>query len=476
MSAGLLLLAALAGAGELDDARQHLAAGEVQAAGRLLAPRVERDAEAAALYAELLASQQLSEAALLSWAHALQLDPAAVRDHTGPVVDLAIQTGDTAALGQAALGADLDTLPASPARGALALWAARAAIRSGDFEAALPLTDLVTPSDPAFVESRVLRGVALSNLERYGEALAALLIADAAVPADNAALRDLVKINLARAYYASENPLRAIEHYVQVSRGGEQWIHAHWERAWAHFSVDDMPGALSLLRAFETPYLSDRYLAEGDMLRIYSMFLMCKFPSAKSELDQFQARYEPLSGELDQALTSASEQSAWEDLRRWQREGSTTLPAVVFQAYEGDDRAALAVQTAEVIEREQALLAERDASWTGPATSLLDARAEALRSSEGGRVLGRARQMSSELREWLDSADLTRLDILDYERKLLQQAANTGELELGDRLGEIRRLRQRRGTRVWPVSEEVWADEVGYESVRTRSDCREDIL
>jgi hypothetical protein len=351
--------------------------------------------------------------------------------------------------------------------------AAKAAIQQGDMAAAVAATDLVSASHDTFVDARIVRGIALSNQQSYGDALASLLIADAAVADDDQARHDWVKVNLARTYYASENPLRAIEHYVQVSRGGDHWIHAHWERAWAHFVVDDMAGTLSLLRAYQTPFLDDVYLAEGDMLRIYAMFLMCKFPSAKVELDAFQARYQPLLQELDPAMTAATPQSAWSDVTA--ASGSRGLPDPLIEPFTKEARMTAAIGLTERIDAELAALLSAGA-WGPRVADILVAHKTETITREGDRVLAQGRGMQTELREWLGNADLTRLDILEYETKLLERAAITGEVDLGDRLGELRGLRKRRGTRVWPATEEVWADEVGYESVRTRSDCREDLL
>ncbi len=426
-----------------------------------------------AMLGDVLAGQSHPQAATVAFANALSSDTSQMQARLPIAIALAQQAGDLDALGRGALAGDLTVLSESPARSTLAVSTAKAAIQQGDMAAAVAAADLVPNSHDAFVDARVLRGIALSNQQSYGDALASLLVADATVAEDDQARKDWVKVNLARTYYASENPLRAIEHYVQVSRGGDHWIHAHWERAWAHFVVDDMPGTLSLLRAYQTPFLEDVYLAEGDMLRIYAMFLMCKFPSAKVELDTFQARYQPLLQELDQSMTSATAQSAWSDVTSGTE--SRSLPNPLVEPFTNEGRMTAAVDLTERIDAELASLLSSGAWGTRVADMLVAYKADTI-SREGERVLAQGRGMQTELREWLGNADLTRLDILEYETKLLERAAITGEVDLGDRLGELRGLRKRRGTRVWPASEEVWADEVGYESVRTRSDCREDML
>ncbi|MFT6818585.1 MAG: tetratricopeptide (TPR) repeat protein [Myxococcota bacterium] len=459
-------------------ASEALASGDTAAAAMALldvldsARQQSAHGAAWAMLGDLLAGQAHPQAATVAYANAFSSDTTQMQSRLPIAIALAQQAYDLDTLGRGALAGDLAALSDSPARSTLAVSAAKAAIQQGDMAAAIAATDLVSSTHDAFVDARIVRGIALSNQQSYGDALASLLIADAAV-GDDIARQDWVKVNLARTYYAAENPLKAIEHYVQVSRGGDHWIHAHWERAWAHFVVDDMAGTLSLLRAYQTPFLDDVYLAEGDMLRIYAMFLMCKFPSAKLELDAFQARYQPLLQELDQSMITATPQSAWSDVMAASE--SRSLPDALVQPFTEEARMTAATGITERMDAELVSLLSADA-WGPRVADILVAHKTATITREGERVLAQGRGMQTELREWLGNADLTRLDILDYETRLLERAAITGEVDLGDRLGELRGLRKRRGTRVWPGSEEVWADEVGYESVRTRSDCREDLL
>lgn len=464
--------------GAVRPASEALASGDTAGAATALLDVLDSSRQTSAhgaawaMLGDLLAGASHPHAATVAYAHALGSDTAQMQSRLPIAIALAQEVGDVDALGRGGLGGDLSVLGDSPARSTLAVAAARAAVQQGDMAAAVAATDLVTATHDAFVDARIVRGIALSNQRSYGDALASLLIADAAV-GENADRRDWVKVNLARTYYAAENPLKAIEHYVQVSRGGDHWIHAHWERAWAHFVVDDMAGTLSLLRAYQTPFLDDMYLAEGDMLRIYALFLMCKFPSAKVELDNFQARYQPLLEELDQSMTSATAESAWADVSAAAEDRG--LPSPLIDPFTEEARMTASKALTGSLDAELTGLLSAGA-WGPRVADILAEHKSTTVSREGERVLTQARDMQTELREWLGNADLTRLDILDYETRLLERAAVTGEVDLGDRLGELRGLRKRRGTRVWPASDEVWADEVGYESVRTRSDCREDLL
>ena len=47
-----------------------------------------------------------------------------------------------------------------------------------------------------------------------------------------------------------------------------------------------------------SPFFDDWYFPEADLLRIYSLFLMCKFPEASKEINAFQDHYKPIQQRL----------------------------------------------------------------------------------------------------------------------------------------------------------------------------------
>jgi len=58
-----------------------------------------------------------------------------------------------------------------------------------------------------------------------------------------------------------------------------------FERAWSHFMLEDYVGAMSMLETLRTPWFDDWYWAEADMVRVWSLFLTCKFPTAQAEIE-----------------------------------------------------------------------------------------------------------------------------------------------------------------------------------------------
>ena len=107
------------------------------------------------------------------------------------------------------------------------------------------------------------------------------------------------------------------------------------------------------------------------------------------------------------------------------------------------------------------------------ATQKLDARKAELIREEGERVKAHLSNARDQLIDMLQNVEVTKLDIMNYETAMLEKAAMTGKLEYGDRVGQLRRLRKKKGIRVWPFQGEYWADEIGYYQINTRPDCPE---
>ena len=111
--------------------------------------------------------------------------------------------------------------------------------------------------------------------------------------------RAVLDLNIARTYFALGNWGRAMEYYGRVPRSDAAWPEAQFERAWAHFRADDMPGTVALLITHDSPFFEDWYFPEGELLRAQALFLMCKFPQTTKEIDEFQASYAPILARLD---------------------------------------------------------------------------------------------------------------------------------------------------------------------------------
>jgi tetratricopeptide (TPR) repeat protein len=454
-----------------------IAARDYHGAGAALLPILddpERSVEHPAAWArmgDLFADNDLPYAALLAYARAAEVDLDALGPRLDRAIDLAAQVGDEAVL-ESSLTEVPDTI-ATPLRTRAKMLGARHRIRAGDFEGALDLLKGVRTSSPWYARVQHLRGIAHSNLGNSGDALAALLTAEAASTEEDPEFRAMVVLNTGRAYFAGDNFLKAIEYFGSVPRESLSWQEAVFERAWGHFRIQDHAGAYAVLTAIDNPFFSDWYWAEADLLRIYALFMMCKFGEAGQRIDAFIAKYTPIHERLEANL-GMSPGEAWEDAMAWMGGGTSRLPPAVLARFRWEERFSDARSAVAEAQREIQVSGKLDSPWSARAVPLLTERRDSITREEGQRVLDRAAAARTELAEYLDGIQLVKLDILQFEADLYTRAAATGELEFGDRIGRLRALRKRRGERSWPFEGEYWADEIGYYRIEARSDCPED--
>lgn len=430
-------------------------------------------AEAYARLGGVLTDLDLPYGALIAYEHALATDPVAVSSVAKDAIALGDSVGDIALL-EPVFGANVGLDVDAATRSRMAYLAAREAHHQGNYGSALGLLKMVTPGDPFFAEARSLEGVVLSVQGRPRDALVPLLTAQAA--ADEAKkpdrLKNAIRMNLARAYFASENFPRAIELYDTVDRASSFWPEAQFERAWSHFRLTDVNGALSRLHTLNSPFFEDWYFPEADMLRVYSLFLLCKFPDASRGISEFQTHYKPQLDAL-RAASTLDNQTAFAAMRQVVEDGTLPkeMPAALSRLYVDEQRfldSLAAVQHAEdEVKRLKAVSAN---PFSAKVDEWVTARHDALIDDEGKRIRQESGEMADRLDTMLTDSEINRLDMMQFETRLYEQAAITGKIE-DARQQVSRRQRMKRGTQVWPFEGEYWADELGYYRIETRSDC-----
>ena len=428
-------------------------------------------AEAWARLGGVLQSLDLPFSALLAYERALSTNAPLVADAAGKAIALADGVGDTAVL-ESVFASNLGLEVDGATRSRMAYLAAREATHRGQHPLALASLKMVATTDPFYPEAKALEGVSLSVSGRHADALGPLQVAMGAGQAYKRGARfdDMVKMNLARAYYAANNFPRAIEYYAQISRESRTWPQAQFERAWAHFRLGDPNGSLSLLFNHQTAFLDALYAPEADLLRMYSYFQLCKFPEATKSIDGLKDKYKPRVAMLRETAALGPEELFKRHAALIEGKPAEVSPLVsAFFVEEDRLRDSLkAVRSAEdEMRRLQNVAANPFSAW---ATEAVRARRDALIGSEGKRIQQRVNRMADELQSMLDSADLSRLDMMDMEKRLYMQAANTGEMAKSRDVVQ-RSKSVKKNERLWPYEGEVWADELGYFRIQSKPDC-----
>ncbi|MEQ1569779.1 MAG: tetratricopeptide repeat protein [Myxococcota bacterium] len=422
---------------------------------------------------EGFADQGLPLAAIGAIGRGMSLDPAHAGAGVGKGLALVDQTGEPGLVGDAlsrSVGFQVDP----SLRNQLAIVAARAQIDAGGYQAAIAILMMADKDLPKFEEVELLRGVALSQQGQYTEAIAPMLTASAAgvLAKREPEWQSAAALNVARVYYSAGNYGEAINWYAKVDRSSDFWLDSQFERAWAHFRGEDVNGALAMLFTHDSPFFTDFFLPEPDLLRAYSLFLMCKFPDATKQMDAFKAKYEPMQQEL--GALSMSPAQAWADVVAFRQDQPTKLPLYVLRPFRHEDRLTDAIAAVAAADEELAKAKAAGGRSGELAAELITTQRDRRIEAEGNRVLRRVQSAREQLGSMLEGIEITRLDLLNLEAQMYERAAATGKLDYGQHVGDLRKMsRDKRGFRVWPWEGEYWADELGWYVFNARPDCPE---
>lgn len=431
-------------------------------------------AEAYTLLGDLLRKRDLPYAALLAYARGYDLATDADLETVGASVPdaiaLADKVGDPGVL-QAPFSKNLGLARTDDVRGRMAYMAAREAFRGQSYGVALAMLKMIPNGDPIAPEARLLEGVVLNQQGRAEDALVPLEAAAKEAATRGGEFADLVALNVARSTYAAGNFPRAIQGYGNVARGSEWWPEAQFERAWAHFRLDDMNGTLGALMTLKQPFFADWYWPEADLLRIYASFMLCKFPDANTELEAFKVNYAPINVAL-KGVVGKDEAEVFNLARTFVEKGdSGSLPRMLLRPYASEDRFLGSLAAIRSVEGELKRLGNASANpFTERAQQWLEARRDALVKSEGARIRARFSAQQRDIDMKLADAEIFGLDILRMQGQLYEMAAVTGKLPSAARKAK-RADRTRRGWREWPYEGEAWADELGYYKIDATPEC-----
>ena len=439
--------------------------------------QAELHAEAWSKLADLLHGYEMDVAALYAWTKSVEADPSKATAFLAMAMDVAEKVGDDGQIAPV-LGNNLG-VPGLDAetRSRMAYLAARWHLRQSNYGTAVGVLAMVDKKAKVYPDAESLRGVVLSQQGRHQDALAPILTAQAAARTSNRGNRfdNVMDLNVARAYYGAKNYGQSIAYFRRVDRGSEYWPEANFERAWAHYMQEDMPATLAVLLNHDSPFFDEWYFPEADLLRAYALFRMCKFTDASEEMDEFVAVYTPLKAELDGILGSMTPADAFADTQLFVEGGSSKLPKMVLRSYRNEDRFAESIQAvAQANDELSRLPAVGGYKFGERAVQWVTERRDTIIDREGNRILGKAQRSQDELTDWLDSIEITRLDLLNLEAQMYERASVTGTLDYGDRIGKLRNLKKRKkGHWVWPFQGEFWGDELGWYVVDARPDCPE---
>jgi tetratricopeptide (TPR) repeat protein len=431
--------------------------------------------EAWARLGVILDQADLDIAAMHAWARAIALDPSSMAPLAGLAMDLTEKTSDAGEIG-AALAASSGMAVDPATRSRIAEIGGRWSLQHDNLGPAGGMLLLGDPNQKNWPEVAALQGIVMAAQGRPNDAIAPLQDAIKTGMADQRDERWLrsQQMNLGRAYYAAGNYGMAIYQFAEIPRDSDWWVEAQFERAWTHFRADDMRGTIAMLMTLQSPFFQDWYYPEADLLRAYSLFMMCKFPDAKKEVDAFEAKYRPLAEQLQKVGPSLDANATFADVVAMREGNPTQLPASILRPYVHDDRFTDAIAFVAEADKELGSSALAGSRVASSAKEWITARRTARIAEESARVHKRVDAARGDLTDMLQGVKITGVDITTLEADLYEKASATGTLDFGDPMGRLRSLkRDKKGYEVWPFQGEYWADELGWYQVDARPDCPE---
>ena len=230
-----------------------------------------------------------------------------------------------------------------------------------------------------------------------------------------------------------------------------------------------MSGVLGFLHTLQSPFFEDEPYAEGELLRIYGMVMLCKFNEANKGIDNFEVRFSPHQKEYARVAQQGPE-ALFSAVQAAQKGEQTDVPEPLMRRYLEEDRMTDALRSVAMADAELIQLKARDGASSVWMTERLQSRKSAIIQAEGARIAKDLQNKSDQLQSQITSLQISKLDILDMETQMLNRAAETGKMEETKR--QVRREKRiRSGEVVWEYQGEYWADEVGYYRLNTKSDC-----
>ncbi len=427
---------------------------------------------------DLLLDLDLPYAAILAWRQSFLLaaswDAELIGRRVPQAIEIAEKVGDISSL-QGPFSKNVGIARTEDVRGQMGYLAAREAFREQSYGLSLGLLKLVKQGDPLYAKAKMLEGIVLNQQSKPDSALTSFeqagKAAGVAKTVEERRFAEMLKMNTGRSYFAAGNFPRAIQAFASVDRGSDFWPEAVFERSWSHFRINDINGTLGLLLSLDTPFFDSYYYPEADLLRIYSMFLICKFPQANTDIDAFREKYAKLHASL-KGWTGHSAEEHFDAARTFREKGDAgALPAMFWRPYATEERFGNSVKAVasanDELNRLKNVSANPFSEW---ARAAVKARRDELIEGEGSRIRGRLTAQQDELATMLSDSQIFTLDIMAMKTLLYEQAAAAGKMPDVARTAE-RDDRIKRNFVEWPYEGEIWADEVGYYKVQTAPEC-----
>lgn len=372
--------------------------------------------------------------------------------------------------------------------------------RNLQYEDAIRLFQKVDEKSPYYVQSQFFSGISYVQLRKSIPAIKSFQRVEKAVDEgaegveDEARMRDLAYLSMARTYYSSSIKLdaetnaptvngeklsAAVKYWNQVDEGSEYWLDALFEESWAYFMAGDYPRALGNIHTIEAPYFPGAFYPEADILKAVIYFSNCNYEAATTVVARFNKKYQPLRAELAKVLehVRGNPEEAYKFLLSV-REGTAELdPSIkgIVEASLSDRQLLRNIEYVKVLDDEVGRFKKAPSAFqtSGLGQQVQDALkfARSIAVQNAGKLAkSRYTRNLDDLDEHLRNGQKILIDITAAQRNLLDEKLQQGQVSKVESkiFGVVKPDQEHL---LWPFQGEYWRDELGYYRQVVESAC-----
>ncbi len=378
--------------------------------------------------------------------------------------------------------------------------------RNRQYEDALRLFGKVNRQSKYYVQSQFFTGISNVQLRKSVPAVKAFQKIVQAIDEgaegvdDEARMRDLAFLSMARTYYSASVRLdennapsidaqklsAAVKFWNKIDETSEYWLDGLFEESWAYFMAGDYPHALGNIHTIQAPYFPNSYYPEAEVLRAVIYFANCQYDDATVIVAKFQQKYQPIYDDLNKVLTRFKGENQEEpffkflkQVREDQEKGtnkanlSANIRPIVELAL--SDRQLLRnIEYVHVLDVEATRFkhAKHDFQESNLGADVKDAlqlaRDLAVRNA-GELARQRYQRNLDELNEHLRDSAKILIDITAAQRNQLDQAIQGSQVTQAESKANI--VKPDEEHVIWPFNGEYWRDELGFYRQSITSKC-----
>ncbi len=378
--------------------------------------------------------------------------------------------------------------------------------RNRQYDEALALFGKVEKKSKYYVQGQFFSGISNVQLRKSVPAVNSFQSIVRAIDEgaegveDEARMRDLAFLSMARTYYSASVRLdennaptidaqklsAAVKFWNKIDNTSEYWLDGLFEESWAYFMAGDYSHALGNIHTIEAPYFPNSYYPEAEVLKAVIYFANCQYDDATIIVAQFQQKYQPIYDALNKVLARFKGENQEEPFYKFLKEvrndkerGTNSADLAdnikpIVQLALSDRQLLRNLEYVKDLDEEQtrfkhAKLSFQEAPLGSDVKDALSLAREVAVRNAGTLARERYQRNLDELNEHLRDSAKILIDITAAQRNQLDQALAGSQVTQAESKANI--VKPDEEHVLWPFNGEYWRDELGFYRQTITSKC-----